>query len=134
MAGAAIGQAAIPVPVVGAMIGGAVGGLGAKKVMDQFIEDDAKEMFRILKEEFIDQTMLSNLSKEEFEKVAALTVASKKASKLLEDMYHSKDYRNYARDYIMQPAILKVTKNRTLITQNQYDQALIEMAEEAVLA
>lgn len=134
MAGAAIGQAAIPVPVVGAMIGGAVGGLGAKKVMDQFIEDDAKEMFRILKEEFIDQTMLSNLSKEEFEKVAALTVASKKASKLLEDMYHSKDYRNYARDYIMQPAIFKVTKNRTLITQNQYDQALIEMAEEAVLA
>ena len=49
-------------------------------------------------------------------------------------MYHSKDYRNYARDHIMQPAILKVTKNRNLITQNQYDQALIEMAEEAVLA
>lgn len=134
MAGAAIGQAAIPIPVVGAMIGGTVGGLGAKKVMDRFIEDDAKEMFRILKEEFIDQTMLSNLSKEEFDKVTALTVASKKASKLLEDMYHSKDYRNYARDHIMQPAILKVTKNRTLITQNQYDQALIEMAEEAVLA
>lgn len=134
MAGAAIGQAAIPIPVVGAMIGGTVGGLGAKKVMDRFIEDDAKEMFRILKEEFIDQTMLSNLSKEEFDKVTALTVASKKASKLLEDMYHSKDYRNYARDHIMQPAILKVTKNRNLITQNQYDQALIEMAEEAVLA
>lgn len=134
MAGAAIGQAAIPIPVVGAMIGGAVGGIGARKVMNQFIEDDAKKMFRILKEEFIDQTMLSNLSKEEFDKVTSLTVASKKTSKLLEDMYRSKDYRNYARDCIMQPAILRVTKNRNLITQTEYNKALIEMAEEVMEA
>ena len=78
--------------------------------------------------------MLSNLSKEEFDKVTSLTVASKKTSKLLEDMYRSKDYRNYARDCIMQPAILRVTKNRNLITQTEYNKALIEMAEEVMEA
>ena len=122
MAGAAIGQAAIPVPVVGAVIGGAVGGMASKAILDQFIEDDAKEMFRILKEEFIDQTMLANPTSEEFEKVTELTVGSKKASKMLQKMYQSKDFRNYARDSIMIPAILSVTKERNKITQRDYNQ------------
>lgn len=128
MAGAAIGQAAIPVPVVGAVIGGAVGGIASKAILDQFIEDDAKEMFRILKEEFIDQTMLANLSEEEFEKITELTVGNKKASKMLQKMYQSKDFRNYARDSIMIPAILSVTKERNRITQRDYNQAFLEMA------
>ncbi len=128
MAGAAIGQAAIPVPVVGAVIGGAVGGIASKAILDQFIEDDAKEMFGILKEEFIDQTMLANLTSEEFEKVTELTVGSKKASKMLQKMYQSKDFRNYARDSIMIPAILSVTKERNKITQRDYNQAFLEMA------
>lgn len=128
MAGAAIGQAAIPVPVVGAVIGGAVGGIASKAILDQFIEDDAKEMFRILKEEFIDQTMLSNLTSEEFDRIAELTVGNKKASKMLQMMYQSKDYRNYARESIMIPAIIQVTKERNKITQKDYDQAFLEVA------
>ena len=122
MAGAAIGQAAIPVP------GGAVGGIASKAILDQFIEDDAKEMFRILKEEFIDQTMLSNLTSEEFDRIAELTVGNKKASKMLQKMYQSKDYRNYARESIMIPAIIQVTKERNKITQKDYDQAFLEVA------
>ena len=128
MAGAAIGQAAIPVPVVGAVIGGAVGGIASKAILDQFIEDDAKEMFRILKEEFIDQTMLSNLTSEEFDRIAELTVGNKNASKMLQKMYQSKDYRNYARESIMIPAIIQVTKERNKITQKDYDQAFLEVA------
>ena len=34
------------------MVGGAVGGAVGKKVMDNFIEDDAVAMFRVMKEEF----------------------------------------------------------------------------------
>ena len=128
MAGAAVGQAVIPVPVVGAIVGGAAGGILSKTILDQFIEDDAKEMFRILKEEFIDQTMLSNLTKEEFDRVAELTVGNKKASKMLQKMYQSKNYRNYARESIMIPAIIEVTKERTRITQRDFDQAFIEVA------
>lgn len=128
MAGAAAGQALIPIPVVGAMAGGAVAGIASKKVMDHFIEDDAKEMYRILKEEFIDQTMLSSLSQEEFDLVVDKTVGSKKIGKRLQDMFQSNDYRNYARESIMIPAIIEVTKNRVAITDKQYSQALLEMA------
>ncbi len=127
MAGAAAGQTLIPIPVVGAMVGGTVAGVGAKVIADHFIEDDSKEMFRILKEEFIDQTMLVGLTQEEFEEVTTLTVGNKKISKLLQNMYQSKDYRNYARDSIMMPAIIKVLEKRNKITQKDYDQALIEM-------
>lgn len=130
MAGAAAGQAIIPIPIVGAMAGGAVAGIASKKVMDCFIEDDAKEMFRILKEEFIDQTMLSNLSHDEFDKVVEKTVGSKKISKRLQDMFQSNDYRNYARDEIVIPAIVEIIKARKLITNKQYNKAIVEVVIE----
>ncbi len=127
-AGAAAGQALIPIPVVGAMIGGATAGVASKKVMDYFIEDDAKEMFRILKEEFIDQTMLAGLSQEEFDLVVDKTVGSKKIAIRLRDMFQSKDYRNYARESIIIPAIIDVEKKRKRITVEDYNRALLEMA------
>ncbi len=128
IAGAAAGQALIPIPVVGAMVGGAVAGAASKKVMDYFIEDDAKEMFRILKEEFIDQTMLAGLSQEEFDLVVDKTVGSKRISSRLQDMFQSNDYRNYARNSIIIPAILETTKKRQKITDKAYNQALLEVA------
>lgn len=127
MGGAAIGQALIPVPVVGAMAGGAIGGIAAKKTLDHFVEDDAKEMFRILKEEFIDQTVLANLSSEEFEMVTMKTVGNKKISKMLQKMYQSKNSREYARIDIMQVNIIEVIKSRQIISEAVYDNALIEV-------
>ncbi|MDD6715432.1 MAG: hypothetical protein PUF49_03530 [Firmicutes bacterium] len=130
IAGAAIGQAAIPIPVVGAMIGGAVGGVATKGILDHFVEDDSKEMFRILKGEFIDQTMQTGLSQEEFKEVVDMTVAAKKLPKVLQKMFQSKNYRNYARDQIMIPAIETVLQNRNKITVDGYNQALLELATE----
>lgn len=127
MAGAAIGQTIIPIPIVGAMVGGAVSGFVAKKVLDNYIEDDAKEMFRVLKEEFIDQTMLANLSQEEFDEIAKLTVGHKKISKLLQNMYQSGEERRYAREAIMLPAIMAITKKRARISMSAYGDAIIDV-------
>lgn len=128
IAGAAIGQAAIPIPIVGAMIGGAVGGIASKGILDHFVEDDSKEMFRILKEEFIDQTMLAGLTEEEFSEVVDLTVGKKNLSKTLQNMFQSQDYRNYAKNKIMIPAIQTVLQKRHKITIDGYEQALLELA------
>ena len=130
MAGAATAQAAIPIPVVPAIVGGAVAGIAAKKTLDLFIEDDAKEMFRILKEEFIDMTMLTGLSAEEFDEVSKLTVGNKKISKMLQKMFQADDRRLYARIEIMQVAIFEVTQKRSLITRKEYEQGLLELIEE----
>lgn len=130
IAGAAIGQAVIPIPVVGGMIGGAVSSFVAKKTLDHFIEDDAKEMFRILKEEFIDTTMMAGLNAQEFESVVALTVSHKKVPKQLQKMYQSQDFRNYARNIIMMPAINKIIAERKLIVKAEYDEGLKLLADD----
>lgn len=130
MAGAAAAQAAIPIPIIPAIVGGALASIAAKKILDNFIEDDAKEMFRILKEEFIDMTMLIGLSQEEFEEVSKLTVGNKKLSRMLQNMFQAADRRQYARIEIMQSAIIEVTKKRSCITQNEYEQGLLELLEE----
>lgn len=129
-AGAAAAQAAVPIPVVPAIVGGAAAGVVTKKALDYFIEDDAKEMFRILKEEFIDMTMLVGLSTDEFNEVSKLTVRSKKISRMLQKMFQSDDRREYARISIMQAAILQVTKKRSRITCKEYDNGLLELLQE----
>jgi len=132
MAGAAKAQAMVPVPIVPAIVGGVVAGAATKKVLDHFIEDDAKEMFRILKEEFIDMTMLIGLNEEELNEVSELTVQSKKLTKMLQNMFKADDCRQYARIEIMQSAIIKVTKKRKHITKKEYKQGLIDFMAEAV--
>ena len=114
-----------PVSFLGGIIGGAVVGFAVKQLLDNYIEDDSKMMFKILKEEFIDQTMMSMLSKEEFTMVTDGTVASKDLDVLLKDMYQSGDYRNYAREAIIKPAIIVVLSSRSIISTDDYEKALI---------
>ena len=87
-------------------------------------------MFRILKEEFIDMTMLTGLSAEEFDEVSKLTVGNKKISKMLQKMFQADDRRLYARIEIMQVAIFEVTQKRSRITRKEYEQGLLELIEE----
>lgn len=101
LAGCHIGQALIPIPILGSVIGGAVGGFVAKNILDQFVEDDAIEMFQILKEEFIDIVMQSYLTNVEFEKVAQITICSSDVGELLRQMYASGEYRTFAREAIV---------------------------------
>ena len=74
IAGMAVGSAIAGGNPLGGMIGGAVGGAVGKKVMDNFIEDDAVAMFRVMKEEFLNVVMSSYLSQEEFDEVARRTI------------------------------------------------------------
>ena len=129
-AGAAIGQTVIPIPIVGGMIGGAVAGFIAKKTLDQFIEDDAIEMFAILKEEFIDIVPMSGLNSSEFNNVVEMTIAHKKLPSLLRDMYAYGNSREYARDNIVNIAVQHVLSQRDIITDNMYYEGIGALASE----
>ena len=94
--GAVAGLAGGP---IGAMIGAVVGGMGVKKIMDCFIEDDNVKMFGILKEEYIDLVMIMTLSENEFEELQWL-IFNEKIEKFLKDMIRKKDSRKFARDFI----------------------------------
>lgn len=128
MAGAALGQALIPVPVLGAMAGGAAASFIAKKGLDRLVEDDAKEMFRILKEGFLDTTMLVGLSETELRNVVNLTIGDKKLGKQLQKMYQSQAYRSYAREAIMLPAIRLELMKRKNIAEEDYRRELVAFA------
>lgn len=124
IAGAAIGQAIIPIPIVGAMIGGAVAGFAAKKTLDHFVEDDAIAMFAILKEEFIDVVPSSGLNQEEFNEVVSMTISNPKLTKLLQEMYAYGDSREYARENIICTAVQGVLTKRAVITEEMYDDGM----------
>jgi hypothetical protein len=128
LVGGAVGQALIPIPVVGTMIGGAIGGFVSKRTLDKYVEDDAKEMFRILKEEFIDTTGLAGLNNAEFSAVVDATIANKKLNVILQNMYRSGEHRRYARESIMEPAIQNVLKERKIITNSFYDDSVLLLA------
>ncbi len=127
--GAAVGQTVIPIPIVGAMIGGAVASFVAKKTLDQFIEDDAVEMYHILREEFIDTVMTAGLTKSEFEQVVNITICNKKMPHILRDMYAYGDAREYAREKIMNVAITDTYSKRKVITENEFDSAMALLTE-----
>lgn len=128
IAGGTLGQMLIPIPFVGAMIGGAVTGFVAKKVLDQFIEDDAIEMYQILREEFLDIVMLSNLNKQEFNQVVESTFANKKLPSLLRDMYAYGDAREFAREYIVSGAVIEILSKRQIVTDDMIDNGYCELA------
>lgn len=117
--GSLIGQSLIPLPVVGAVVGGMVAGSVAKATLDNYIEDDAIFMFQILKEEFLDVVMMSDLTQSEFEIVVSDTIAHNKLSKMLMKMYASNDYRNYARKEIITISVTNVLADRMKITDKK---------------
>lgn len=130
IAGSILGQTLIPIPVIGGIVGGAVGGFVAKNILDTFIEDDAKTMFQILKEEFLDVVMMSNLTKEEFDEVSNMTICSGNISSMLKEMYASKDYRRFAREEMINVAVINVITKRNKVTNDMinkgYEQLLLE--------
>ena len=129
-AGAAIGQTVIPIPVVGSMIGGAVAGFIAKKTLDNFIEDDAIEMFAILKEEFIDIVPMSGLNQTEFNSVVGMTIAHPKLQSMLRDMFAFGDSRKYARENIINTAVCHVMSQRDVIPDDMYCEGVGQLAAE----
>lgn len=120
--GGILGQIFIPIPYLGAMIGGGVSSFIAKKILDEFIEDDAKEMFQILKEEFLDVVMISNLEKDEFDNVVNETLCNKKLPSILRDMYASGEARKFAREAFVSVAVINEISKREKVTSEMVEE------------
>lgn len=132
--GGMLGQVLIPIPFLGAIIGGGIGSFVAKTVLDEFIEDDAKEMFQILKEEFLDVVMIADLSKEEFDNILNETLCNKDLPSILRDMYASGEARNFAREGFISIAVINEISKRKKITEEMLDEGLLKLAEENIAA
>ena len=132
LVGAAIGTA-IPIPVVGSMIGGAVGSFVAKKIMDNFIEDDAVVMFKIMREEFLDIVMLYSFNKEEFGEIVSATIGNSEMSKVLQAMYQSGTPKDYA-DALINAEVQSVLSKREKITRDKIEQGMQLLLDDKTVA
>lgn len=126
--GGIVGQVLIPIPFVGAAIGGSATSFVAKKLLDDYIEDDAVKMFRILKEEFLECTMSCHLSQEEFQEVVAASIGHENLSDLLKQIFQSDDYHNFVKVAIMQPAITNIMARRKNLSDVEMETGLLEFA------
>jgi len=132
LVGAALG-AAIPIPIVGSMLGGALGSFVVKKVMDQFIEDDAVVMFKIMREEFLDIVMLYSFNKEEFDTIVSVTIGNSEMSKVLQAMYQSGTPKDYA-DALINTAVQTVLSKRERITTDKIEKGIQLLLEDESVA
>lgn len=133
-AGAAIGSA---VPIVGTAVGGLIGGLAgafgggslagkaANKALDNFIEDDADWMVRILESVFAQLASDYLLTQHEVEDVVTY-IGENITGKDLKDMYASGNREYYAKMLIL-PYIEKKTVGRKkieILTQGKLQHGL----------
>ena len=121
-AGAAIGSAAPGAgTAIGAVVGGLVGSLGigtasskaAAAVLDEFIEDDAKEMLEVMEEVFGMLCVEYLLTKEDAEAVLGEFQALDLPD-VLRDVYAAKDRRGYARG-VLEPLVEERVRARMSI-------------------
>lgn len=131
-AGAALGSF---IPGAGTVIGGFLGGLigafaggtvaqsASSAVLDQFIEDDAKEMMAIVEDVFVEMAHAHLLGKPEAEmvlgKITALDIPE-----TLREMYASTDRRDFA-SRILSPMFEQVVRSRKKITLPSDEQWLV---------
>lgn len=124
-----LGAAALGTVVPGlgvAVVGATVATIGAKKILDHFIEDDRVEMFAILKEEFMDVVMSTPLSEEEFSQVQE-AIFDKDLGKKLREMFKNKQSminRKYTREVLVEEQVINVIANRPKIDENSVLEAV----------
>ncbi|WP_210132873.1 hypothetical protein [Staphylococcus sp. GDH8C126P] len=104
--------------IIGATIGGTISSYTAKKIADILLEDDAVEMIKIAKEEFIEIVIMSGVEREEFEYILKETFLHKNFNKLLKIMFASENPRNFIRD-IYNELLIKVYKERNAPDDNE---------------
>ncbi|WP_291706964.1 hypothetical protein [Clostridium sp.] len=139
-AGAAIGSA---IPIVGTAIGGVIGGIlgsfagGAAAgkvsgaVLNEFIEDDANKMVKIVEKVFTELAEDYLLNKKEAENIIDI-LTDKLTGKLLKDMFASSNQNRFAMN-ILEPLVEAEVKNRQIIkvpSTLEMSNGLIEVLEE----
>lgn len=131
LAGAAIGSAILP--VAGTVIGGIIGSMGVgmvagkvtDKVLDRYIEDDAKEMIRIIEYVFSQMASEYLLNKKEVEK-SIDKLGEKLSGELLKDMFSSNNRELFARN-LSTPIIEKEISKRSIIKLPTEEQMIAEL-------
>lgn len=136
VAGGAVGSA-VPIvgtaagAIVGGILGSLAGGTGANKVaetiLDHFIEDDAKEMLRIIEEEFSILAFDYLLNEEEANKVID-NFKTRNIPDLLRDMYAYSDRSDFARE-LFESDIIEVVKSRKQIILPTNEELIQEIGE-----
>lgn len=132
--GAAIGSAIFPGvgTTIGSIAGSIVGGMLASKatgaVLDNFIEDDADEMVRIIQNEFSELSVDYLLNQKEAENIVD-KLSSKLSGKTLKDMFAHCDREKYARDRLLIPIIENEVKKRKHIERIGYYQMVTSLRE-----
>ncbi|OBT32255.1 hypothetical protein [Vibrio splendidus] len=136
--GAAVGSA---IPVIGTAAGGIIGGLlgafaggtaanaAANAILDEFIEDDAKEMLDIVENVFGELAFDYLLNEEEAEAVID-EFKSEDVPDFLRDMFAASSRRGFAKDKF-EPMIQNIAKNRNIIHLPS-DEQLIKKAGEVI--
>ena len=122
VAGATIGSILGPIGTVvgglaGAYLGGSAADTGAKKVLDQFFEEDAEQMIKIIRDEFTRLAQDNLLGKEEGKK-AVEWLSQDLTGDLLKRMYASGDeseQRQFAGN-LVQAEIDKVIAKREKVS------------------
>ncbi|WP_125581934.1 hypothetical protein [Levilactobacillus cerevisiae] len=120
--GSVLGSVSIAVGLVSGPAGiitAPVAGYFTKKVLDIFVEDDAKEMYQVFKEEFLDVVMVSGLTHEEFQEILKMTFQNKKLGSWLKDMFAANDSRNFARNILVSEAVSDILSKREKITNEE---------------
>lgn len=126
----AVGSVSGPAGIITAPIAGYF----TKKVLDVFVEDDAKEMYQVFKEEFLDVVMASGLTHEEFQEVLEMTFQNKKLGGWLKDMFAANDSREFARNILVNEAVSNILKERKKITNEEILTAYSAAKNEYVVA
>ena len=135
LGGAAVGQMLIPIPGVGAVVGGLIGSIGvggiggkaANTVMGEFIEDDAEEMVRIIEKVFskLSEEYLIN-SKEAEQAVNQLQ--SILTGGLLKNMFASSNREEFAKN-LLTPIMDKIVSDRKIIHMPSNDQMIVALKD-----
>ena len=108
---------------IGSMAGGTVGGTLTHKVMDGFIEDDAKKMLVVIEVEIARVTKDIFLTQQEAEFFIE-SIQQELSSDMLKDMFASNDHKRYASRFV-QNKIEEVTCFRSNITLPPEEEVLL---------
>lgn len=103
---------------VGGMVGGAATSFATKKILDQFIEDDAVGMIRVAKEEFIETVLSAGLKQDEIEEILNQTFLEKHFNKQLQIMFSKEDSRGYIHNVYFED-VVAIFKKREIPEENQ---------------
>lgn len=119
---------------VGAVAGGYVGGIISKNVMEGMLQDDAEEIYELIREEFIEGVVNAHLDEDEFKQMINRTFAHKKFPKMIKDVYQRSRHfdgeeqverqREYIRDWIIDANLLEIYKGRRKVESTEITDAM----------